>query len=150
MDLSKILSINGKPGLYQVVSQSRTGLIVESLEDGKKIPISATHRVSALGDISMYTLSDDVPLSEIFKKIFEFTEGKEGPSPKSSEDDMRAFMDQAFPTYDEDRVYVSDLRKLFKWYNLLLEKGLMTFEDEEENTESDPQSDGEEEKETDQ
>jgi hypothetical protein len=126
MELTGIISISGKAGLAKIVSQTRTGLIVESLIDGKRLPIYGAERVSSLEDISIYTYEEDLLLSEVFKKMFDHSEGKEILSHKSSEAELRAYLEGVLPNYDQERVYVSDIRKLVQWFNLLLKKGLLT------------------------
>lgn len=125
MNLSGILSIAGKPGLYKMVGQMKNGIVVESLEDGKRFPAYASNKVSALEDISIYGLEEDVPLGEVFQKIYDFEDGKASIDPNESGKALRQRFEEAFPEYDEDRVYSSDLKKVFKWYNLLLEKGML-------------------------
>ena len=136
MNLTGIISISGKPGLYKVVSQTKNGIIVESLIDGKKMPVTATQKVSALSDIHIYTYAEDMPLEEVMDKIFDYTGGKEAINPKEKPEKLREFMQACLPDYDEDRVYNSDLKKLFQWYNLLLSAGILKKEEEEsENAE---------------
>lgn len=132
MDLSKVLSIAGKPGLYQMISQSKSGLIVESLIDGKKIPAFSHERISSLEEISIFTETDDVPLKEIFVKIFEKEDGKKTISHKSSANELKELLKSVLPDYDEDRVYVSDIKKMINWYNLLVDKNLIDLEEPEE------------------
>lgn len=129
MDLTGIIAISGKPGLYKVVAQSKNSLIVESLEDGKKFPAHSSNKVSSLNDISIYTYEEDVPLSDVFSKIYNSLNGGTALDPKSSADELRAFMDKVFPEYDKERVYNSDLKKLFQWYNSLLEVGVIKKEE---------------------
>lgn len=137
MELSKILSISGKPGLYLMVGEAKNNLIVESLIDGKKIPSFAHDRVSTLKEISIYTESEDVALEKVFKSIYGFTEGKPVDNPKKSSGDvLKSTFSKILPDYDRDAVYVSDIKKIFTWFNLLLEKELLDFsEEEEESTE---------------
>jgi len=133
MDLSKILSVTGKPGLYRMIGEAKNNLIIESLIDGKKIPSFAHDRVSSLKEISIYTEGEDIPLVKVFQKIFDTTEGKPVANPKkSSNDEIKALFESILPDYDKDAVYVSDMKKVFSWYNLLLEKGLMEFSEEDE------------------
>ena len=132
MDLSKILAISGKPGLFKMLSQTKTGFIVESLLDGKRFPVFAHERVSSLEEISIFsTLEEDIPLKDILKMIFTRTEGKAAPDPKSTQEEQKAFFVEAVPDHDQERVHASDIRKVLGWYNLLLEKGMLTFEEEE-------------------
>jgi len=155
MELSKILSISGRPGLYKMVGESKNGLIVESLADGKKFPVFAHERVSSLKEISIYTETDDISLRKVLKKIEEIQGGKPVDNPKkASGNELKSLFEQVVPDYDKDAVYVSDIKKAFTWYNLLLEKDMLDFpEEEEENAEEetpeekDQEPDTEEEKE---
>ena len=132
MDLSKILSISGKPGLYVMVGEAKNNLIVESLIDGKKTPSFAHDRVSTLKEISIYTDNEDVALEKVLKGIHEFTEGKPLDNPKkSSGNSLKDTFAKILPDYDRDAVYVSDIKKIFTWYNLLLEKEMLEFTEEE-------------------
>jgi hypothetical protein len=134
MNLESIISVTGKPGLYKVLSQIKNGLIVESIVDGKKMPIHATDKVSALSDISIYTNDGDMPLADIFEVIFKKTEGKAAINHKEKGAELKNFMTEVVPNYDEDRVYNSDLKKLFQWFNMLVEKGLLVPSSEDEAT----------------
>ncbi len=131
MDLSKILSISGKPGLFQVVSQSNRGVVVASLQDGKKMAIGQTQRVSTLSDISIYTIEGDEPLKDIFKSFNDYTNGSQLDIDIQDKQALRDFFLEVLPDHDEERVYVSDIKKMIKWYNTLQEKGLLSFEDSE-------------------
>jgi hypothetical protein len=124
MDLSKIVNLPGKPGIFKLISQSKTP-IVESLLDGKRFPVFDTSRVSALSDISIYTESEDKPLAEVFRLMFEKNEGK-----KFDIDDkvLRAKFAEVMPDYDTERVYDSNIKKVFQWYNILADKGLVDME----------------------
>jgi len=137
MDLSKILSISGKPGLYKLVGEAKSNLVVESLTDGKKMPAFAHERISSLHEISIYTSGEDMPLYEVLKKLNEILDGKKVENPKKmSSGDLKSLFEQAIPDYDQDAVYVSDMKKIFTWYNQLVEKNLLDFS-EEKATESD-------------
>ncbi|MCZ4409411.1 DUF5606 domain-containing protein [Cryomorphaceae bacterium 1068] len=125
MDLSQILSIAGKPGLFKILNQSRGGVVVTSLNDGKKMVIGQTQRVSTLSDISIYTLEGDEPLANIFEKMKKQSGGKEVEVEFKDPDALREYFFRIFPEHDEDRVYPSDIKKMIKWFNLLLEKGLL-------------------------
>ena len=125
MNLESIISVTGKPGLYKVLSQIKNGLIVESLVDGKRTPIHATDKVSALSDISIYTNDGDMPLEEIYEVIFKKTGGKSAVDHKAKPEELKKFMADVVPNYDADRVYNSDLKKMFQWFNVLAEKGLL-------------------------
>jgi hypothetical protein len=136
MDLSKILSIAGKPGLFKMVSQSKSGLIVESLIDGRRIPAFSHERISSLEEISIFTDVEDVPLREVFQSLFKREEGKMTISHKSSANELKDLMEEILPNYDKERVYVSDIKKLINWYNLLVEKGLIDLEEPKESEEN--------------
>lgn len=131
MDLSKILAISGKNGLFTVISQSKTGLIVESLADGKKIPVFASDRSSSLEDISIFTYGEDLPLKEILIRIFKKEEGKQAIDHKSKPDELWAYFESVVPEFDKERVYHSDIKKLIGWYNLLVTKNLISIAEEE-------------------
>jgi len=134
MDLSEILSISGKPGLFKLVSQVKNGIIVESLLDGKRFPSFAHDKISSLEEISIFTNGEDLALKEVFRMMFEKLEGKEGISPKSSGKQLKEFFREMVPDFDEERVYTSHIKKILAWYKLLLEKDLLNFDDEEEET----------------
>ncbi len=125
MALEQIISVSGKPGLYKILSQTNYGLVAESLEDGKKVPVYSNYRISALVEISMYTYGEDVPLTEILWSIYE-KEGKKEVNAKMSDAEVRSWFETVLPDYDKERVYTSDIKKLVKWYNLLLKKDLIT------------------------
>jgi hypothetical protein len=133
--LTKILSITGRPGLYKLISTNQNMNIVESLIDGKRIPIYMHEKIVALSDVSMYTNDGDIPLKEVFKKIKE----KENSKPvllnsKSSSKELFSFLIEVLPEYNKESVYASDVKKLISWYNILIEKGI-DFETEESKTE---------------
>lgn len=130
MDLSKIISVAGKPGLFRVVAQGRQAVIAESLLDGKRIPVPSSSKVSSLEEISMFTTGDDVPLKQVLENIFKLEKGKESIDPKESDDKLFAKLGEALPEHDRERIYASDVRKLFGWYQQLLKAG--EFEKNEE------------------
>jgi len=133
MSLDKILSIGGKPGLFKLLTQTRAGFVAESLLDGKKLTVSFKNNVSVLSEIAIYTLNEEVPLREVFQKIQEKENG--GKTPVSHKDDklkLEAYFFEVLPNYDEDRVYVSDIKKVVQWYNMLLEQGITDFTAKEE------------------
>lgn len=135
MDLSGVISISGRPGLYKVIAQGKNSIIVESLIDKKRFPAYSTDRISALEDISIYTIEDDKPLKEIFADIYSKEDGKEGPSHKDDISNLTDYFMEILPDYDEERVYPSDIKKLFQWYNLLLKAGCLDPVEEEEKEE---------------
>lgn len=132
MSLEKVLSIAGKPGLYKLKTQTRTGFLAESLVDGKTISVSGRHNVSLLSEIAIYTLTEEVPLREVFKKISEKEEGKQALSHKASKDELEEYFFAIMPDYDEDRVYISDIKKVMQWYNLLQKNDMMDFSEPKE------------------
>ena len=132
MNLTGIIAISGKPGLYKVLAQGKNNIIVESLEDKKRVPAYASDRISALDDISIYTYDDDKPLKEIFISIFEKEKGKETISHKEDQNKLKAYLIEVLPNFDQERVYASDIKKIFQWYNLLLKAGALVPEEKEE------------------
>ena len=120
MELKEILAISGQPGLYKYVAQSTHGVIVESLLDGRRMNASATSKVSSLTEISMFTEGDDIPLADVFTKIYAHTGGREAVSPKEAPEKLKACFAEVLPDYDRDRVHVSDIKKCFAWYNTLV------------------------------
>ena len=134
MEFSKIISVTGKPGLYQVISQSKNAIIAEAILDKKRLAINATQNVSLLENIAIYTYEEDLPLFEVFKAIAKKNEGKAALSHKESEKKLAAFFLEAVPNYDEDRVYASNIKKVIQWYNLLVQVGFDFTKIEETET----------------
>ncbi|MCP4051815.1 MULTISPECIES: DUF5606 family protein [Mesoflavibacter] len=131
MALEKVLAISGKPGLYKLVTQTRTGFIAESLIDQKRLSIGIQQNVSVLSEIAIYTLTEEVPLADVFRKISEKENGQETAiSHKDSKDKLEEYFFEVLPDYDEDRVYVSDIKKVIQWYNLLVKNDLLNLEEE--------------------
>ena len=129
MNVDKILAIAGKPGLYELKLQTRSGFLAESLLDGKKITVGMRSNVSLLSEISMYTYSEEKPLAEIMRAIA--VKENEGPALSHKEDNAKlvAYFKEILPDYDEDRVYASDIKKVLNWYNILQAKGLVSKEE---------------------
>jgi len=126
MSLDKILSISGKPGLFKVVTQTRTGFIAESLIDQKKVNVNIHSNVSILSEIAVYTLTEELPLREVLKKIMEKENGQQTSiSHKDSKDTLEEYFFGVLPDYDEDRVYASDIKKIIQWYNLLQKHNML-------------------------
>lgn len=123
MNLTGIIAISGRAGLYKIVAQGKNNLIVESLDDRKRFPAYASDRISALEDISIYTYDDDVALKSIFDSIFEKENGGLAPSHKDDKKKLESYLLEVLPNYDQERVYISDIKKLFQWYNLLHKAG---------------------------
>lgn len=130
--LKGILAISGQQGLFKLIAESKNNIIVESLDTGKRMPAYSTSKISALEDIAIYTESADVPLKEVFKIISEKENGGKTVSHKSPADKLKAYFAEILPEYDRDRVYVSDIKKVMLWYNILQEKNMLDFSDEEE------------------
>lgn len=132
MQLEKIISISGKPGLYKLVAQMRTGFIIEDILTKKKTNIDNSRQVSLLDNISMYTFDAEVPLFQVFYNIGEKEGYKETIGHKVSHEELRSFMKEVLPDYDVNRVYESDIKKLVQWYNLLQKGGYITKEGHDE------------------
>ena len=137
MDLSKVVSISGKPGLYVVKSQAIGRLIVESVVDGKCTPAFARDRMSSLEEISIFSTDEDRPLKDVFKMIHEKMGDKvDFDFKKASNDELREKFAFVMPDYDEDAVYPSDMKKVFAWYQMLMDKNLLDFTEEEAQPEA--------------
>ena len=137
MDLSKIVSISGKPGLYQVKSQAIGRLIVESVVDGKCMPAFVHDRMSSLEEISIFSTDEDRPLKEVFKMIHEkMGDQVDFDYKKASNDELREKFAFVMPDYDEEAVYPSDMKKVFAWYQMLMDKNLLDFTEEEAQSEA--------------
>jgi hypothetical protein len=134
MDLSKILSIAGKNGLFKVVSQGKNSVIVESLNDLRRFPVFAHEKMSSLQEISIFTTGEDMALKDVFKVFHEKLEGKPVIDPKSDNISLKKFFLEMVPDFDQERVYVSDIKKLASWYNQLLEHGLLDFSEDPTDT----------------
>lgn len=136
--MKTILSISGKPGLYKLVSQGKNMLIVESLADKKRFPAYGNEKIISLGDIAMYTDTEDVPLQEVFLSMKQKENGAAVAMDlkKATADDLRAYLAEVLPAFDRDRVYPSDIKKLIAWYNLLVENGMTDFEEATEAEEA--------------
>ncbi len=138
MQLEKIISISGKPGLYKLISQLKSGFIIEDVISKKKVSIGNTSQVSLLDNIAMFTFDKEVPLFEVFENVAKNNDYKETISHKSSDAELRDLMKASLADYDHDRVYVSDIKKLAQWYNILHKAGYITpesFVKSEEKTE---------------
>lgn len=129
MKIDKILAISGKPGLFELKIQTRSGFVAESLLDGKKITVGMRSNVSLLSEISMYTFTEEKPLVEVMRAIAQ--KENEGPalSHKADNADLIAYFQTVLPDYDQDRVYASDIKKVLNWYNILQAKGMVSKEE---------------------
>ena len=128
MSFQKILAIAGKPGLYELKVQTRSGFVAEALLDGKKITVGLRSNVSLLSEIAVYTYNEEVKLIEIFKSIAVKENGEPTISHKESDDKLKSYFREILPEFDEDRVYTSDIKKIFNWYNILQPKGFVSVE----------------------
>lgn len=140
MEFEKLISVSGYGSLYKIISKTNFGLIAESLEDGKRMPVYQSYNVSTLTDISIYTEEGDVLLKEVFLKIYETEGGKECAAAKAKDPDVKKYFAGILPDYDKERVYTSDIKKLLKWYNQLVKSNLLDPEElkkkDEESTET--------------
>ena len=122
MTIDKIIAVSGKPGLYELISGGKKNIIVQSLTDGKRLPISALSNISALDSIAIYTYTEEIPLTEVLYTIFKKEDGKLTISHKESAKVLKDFFLEILPEYDEERVYVSNIKKVIQWYNILVNK----------------------------
>ena len=132
--METILSIAGKPGLYKLVSRGKATLIVETIDEKHlRMPAFATDRVTSLGDIAMYTDDEEVPLRQVFNSIKEKEQGGKASVDfrKANSAELGEFMAAVLPTYDRERVHISDIKKLIQWYDLLVENGVTDFSEEQ-------------------
>ena len=121
MDLKDYIAISGQPGLYKLVTQGKNLLIAENLETGQRIPVHASSHVSSMEEIAVFTETEDKPLKEVFYEIYRKEEGKPAPDPKKSTgDQVRDYFASVLPAYDRNKVYLSDMKKVLSWYNILL------------------------------
>ncbi|MHC1708054.1 MAG: DUF5606 domain-containing protein [Bacteroidales bacterium] len=131
MDLTKIMTISGKAGLFKLIAQTKNGAIVESLLDMKRFPVFTHEKMSTLEEISVYTYEEDIPLKDVFKKIIGKENGNACLDPKSEGSVLRKYFEEILPGFDQERVYTSDIKKMLTWYNLLQEKNLLTLTEED-------------------
>jgi hypothetical protein len=138
MSLEKIIAIAGKPGLYNLVAQTRAGFIAESFIDGKRLSVNVQQNVSVLSEIAIYTLTEEVPLKQVFLNIKKKENGEQtSVSAKDSKDKLEEYFFDILPDYDEDRVYASDIKKVIQWYNLLQSHQLLDLLETEPENKSD-------------
>lgn len=140
MELKEILAVSGTPGLYRYVAQGKGGIIVESLSDGRRTMVGGTTKVSALGDIAIFTASGEMPLGDLFQTLYDRQGGKAVEvTAKSTPDELRSFISSILPDYDTERVHQSDMKKIAQWYNLLVAAGMTSFKSSDEAADnSDP------------
>ncbi|MFZ0473629.1 MAG: DUF5606 domain-containing protein [Bacteroidales bacterium] len=136
MNLKDILAISGEGTLFKFIAQGKNAVIVENLETGRRISAGATAKVSALEEISIFTTGEDMALGKVMDKIWEKENGGETLSYKLPDNDLKKYFGEAFPEYDKDRVYTSDIRKVLHWYNILHKLNLLVKEEEEKKEEA--------------
>ncbi len=136
MTIDKIVAISGKPGLFEILSQTKAGIIVRSLADNKRFPVNAVQNVSVLNDIAIYTYEEEVPLRDVFSKIAARENGKQTINHKESNTTLLSFMGEVLPDFDDERVYASNVKKIVQWYNILVNAkfDFATLEEEEEES----------------
>lgn len=127
MELDKILSIVGKPGLFELKAQTRGGFIAQPIGGGKKMAVNVRHNVSLLSEIAIYTYGEEVALKEVFQKIKEKEDGAKAISHKEPQGKLESYFREVMPDFDEDRVYPNDIKKIIQWYNLLVSNGVTDF-----------------------
>ena len=131
MNLKEILAVPGKKGVYKMVSHGKKAIIAESLLDGSRIPIFTSNRTTTLEDIRIFTENEDVPLKEVFRRIFETENGGKAIDVYVSKpSEIEEYMEKILPEYDKNKVHISDMKKLFFWYNQLIEHNILSFEEE--------------------
>ena len=132
MDLKKILTVAGQPDLFEIIKNTNRGIIVESIITKKRTQVFANQRVNTLEDIAVFTIDGEIPLKEVFLKFYKALDGKPTISHKSDPGEIKNFFEEYFPEYDKDRVKFSDMKKILKWYNMLLEHGYIDDKEEED------------------
>lgn len=140
MELNKVLSIVGKPGLYELKAQTRGGFVAQPIGGGNKVAVNMRHNVSLLSEIAIYTYAEEVPLKEVFQKIKEKEDGGEAISHKESKAKLEEYFREVMPEFDEDRVYPNDIKKIIQWYNLLIKAGVTEFIIESSEAEEDTEA----------
>lgn len=141
MILKDLLAIAGSPGLYKFIAQGKNAVIVEHLETGKRTSAHGTARVSSLEDIAVFTHEEEVPLAEVFDKIYEKENGALSINHKLSPEELKDYFSKLIPSYDRERVYVSDIKKIIQWYNILHSLDMLVKEEEDSDTGGLPEED---------
>ena len=143
MNLKDILSISGEGSLFKFIAQGKNAIIVENIETGKRISVSGSTKVSALEEIAIFTTGEEIHLSKVMDIIWEKENGGETISHRASDADLKKKFGEILPDYDKQRVYLSDMKKLFQWYNFLQKKNMLIKEEpaeaEKENESAEPQ-----------
>ena len=137
IDLSEILTINGKTGLFKLISKGKNNFIVESLVDRKRVPAFSHEGISSLNNIAIFTYEEDIPLVDVFKIIYEKENGGKAPEMPKDNEQLKKYFEEILPNYDKDKVYPHNIKKALMWYNLLHDNGILDFTEEttEETTE---------------
>ena len=134
MNLEGIISITGKPGLFKIISQGNNVVIVENLEDKKRMPMTARYQANSLDEIGIYTIEDTTPLSNIFDIIAKKENAKQSISHRADKEDLIKYFEDILPNYDIERVYISDIKKVIQWYNTMQAAGLIKLAQAEKKT----------------
>ncbi len=142
MILKDILSISGEPGLFKFIAQGKNAIIVEHLETGKRSSAFSSAKVSSLEDISIFTENEDLPLSKVFDRIYDKESGGPSIDAKSSPDELKKYFEEIAPDYSKEKVYSSDIRKVFLWYNILQKKNMLVKEEPEKPAEPETEEPG--------
>ena len=133
MKLDKIIAIGGKPGLFKLLTQTKSGFVAESLIDGKRLTVNLRNQVSVLSEISVFTLEEEKPLPEVFELLLQKENGSTSSiSHKADKLALEEYFFEILPNYDEDRVYPSDIKKIIRWYNILVEHKLLEISEDKE------------------
>jgi len=133
MKLDKIIAIGGKPGLFKLLTQTKSGFVAESLTDGKRLTVNLRNQVSVLSEISVFTLEEEKPLPEVFELLLQKENGSTSSiSHKADKLALEEYLFEILPNYDEDRVYPSDIKKIIRWYNILVEHKLLEISEDKE------------------
>lgn len=140
MVLKDIVAISGQHGLFKFIAQGKNSIIVENIETGKRTSAFSSARVSSLEEISIFTENEDMPLSKIFDKIYDKESGGPAIDPKSDPEKLRIYLEEIVPDYSRDKVYVSDIKKLIIWYNILQQHNLLIKEEAKESAEPEAQN----------
>jgi len=135
MELKEILSVSGKSGLFKVVAQTKNGAIVESLIDKKRFPVFTSDKISSLADISVFCEAEEMPLKDVLKRIYDKENAQKTINHNEAPEKLKAYFLEVLPEYDKERVYVSDIKKVINWYNLLLENEMLNFEEPKDEAE---------------
>ena len=132
--LKDILAISGESGLFKIITQTKNSIIVEHIETKKKMPAYASHKISALEDIAIFTYDDEINLKDVLLKIFEKENGGQAISHKAAKEELKNYFESILPNYDKERVYVSDIKKIISWYNTLNKSNIIKPENNETET----------------